>query len=52
MIRWTGLPNATVDAIVAATAIRQPGAVLLVTSDPGDLNRLMAHRRDIAVLSV
>ncbi|MGH3898246.1 MAG: type II toxin-antitoxin system VapC family toxin [Pseudonocardiaceae bacterium] len=48
----TGLSGATVDAVVAATALRQPGPVLLVTSDPSDMAKLTASRSDIAVAAV
>ncbi|HXH78674.1 type II toxin-antitoxin system VapC family toxin [Nocardioides sp.] len=38
----TGTPgNPTVDAVVAATAIRQDEPVIVLTSDPGDLTRLL-----------
>lgn len=38
----SGTPgNSTVDALVAATAIRQELPVLVLTSDPGDLVRLV-----------
>ena len=48
----TRLSGATVDAVVAATALRQPGPVLLVTSDPGDMANLTASRSDIAVAAI
>jgi predicted nucleic acid-binding protein len=48
----SGLGDATVDAVVAATALRQAGPVLILTSDPGDLKRLTAERRDITVIPV
>jgi predicted nucleic acid-binding protein len=48
----TGLPEATVDAVVAATALRQSGPVLLITSDPSDMAKLTASRSDIAVAAV
>lgn len=48
----TGLPDATVDAIVASTALDQPGPVLLVTSDAHDLTLLTADRADVAVAHV
>jgi predicted nucleic acid-binding protein len=44
--------QATVDAIVAATARAQPGPVLIVTSDPGDLVRLTQDRADVTVAVV
>jgi len=48
----TRLSGATVDAVVAATALCQPGPVLLVTSDPSDMTNLTASRSDIAVAAV
>ena len=48
----TGLSGATVDAVVAATALRQTGPVLLVTSDPSDMAALTASRTDLAVAAV
>lgn len=49
----TRLPRtATVDAVVAATALDQPGPVLILTSDPGDLTTLTQARDDIAVAHV
>lgn len=44
--------NATVDAIVAATALAQPGPVLILTSDPKDLAHLVRDRADVAVVAV
>jgi hypothetical protein len=44
--------TATVDAVVAATALQQPGPVLLVTSDPSNMVKLTASRSDIAVAAV
>lgn len=48
----TGLAEATVDALVAATALDQLGPVLILTSDPEDLRILTASRRDVSVQSV
>jgi hypothetical protein len=48
----TGLAEATVDALVAATALDQLGPVLVLTSDPDDLRALTASRRDISVQPV
>ncbi|MDQ3679744.1 MAG: PIN domain-containing protein [Actinomycetota bacterium] len=45
----TGLAEATVDALVAATALEQAGPVLVLTSDPMDLRTLTASRRDVSV---
>lgn len=41
--------DATVDALVAVTALDQVGPVLILTSDPGDLRALTAARIDVAV---
>ncbi|MGI8427164.1 MAG: type II toxin-antitoxin system VapC family toxin [Actinomycetota bacterium] len=48
----TGLAEATVDAVVGATALRQAGPVLILTSDPKDLSRLVASRADVKVKKV
>jgi len=49
----THLPGtATIDAIVAATALDQPGPVLILTSDPSDLTALTEGRDDVAVAHV
>lgn len=49
----SGMPGrATVDSMVAATALVQPGPVVVLTSDPGDLRTLTAHRPDISVAHV
>jgi predicted nucleic acid-binding protein len=48
----TGISNATVDAVVAATALAQQGPVVLLTSDPDDLGRLTAGHPSIAVQKV
>lgn len=48
----TGLSNATVDALVAATALVQPGPVVVLTSDRDDLRTLTASRQDVAVQPV
>jgi predicted nucleic acid-binding protein len=42
----------TVDAVVAAVAARQPGPVLLLTSDPGDLAALSQGLGDIRIRAV
>jgi predicted nucleic acid-binding protein len=53
LLGTTRLPGtATVDAVVAATALDQPGPVLILTSDPGDLRTLTQARDDIAVAHV
>lgn len=41
----TGLPGATVDAVVAAAALRETGSVLLVTSEPSGTAK--SHRESI-----
>lgn len=48
----TGLAEATIDALVAATALDQLGPVLVLTSDPDDLRILTASRRDVSVQPV
>jgi predicted nucleic acid-binding protein len=53
LLGMTSLPGtATVDAVVAATALDQPGPVLILTSDPGELRTLTQARDDIAVAHV
>ncbi len=47
-----GLSGATVDAIVASTALGQPGPVVVMTSDPDDLTLLTADRPDVVVARV
>jgi predicted nucleic acid-binding protein len=49
LIGSTGLENGAIDALVAATALAQPGPVLILTSDPDDLRLLTSSRRDVAV---
>lgn len=44
--------SATVDAIVAATALAQPGPVKLLTSDPDDLRKLTELKDDVVVVRV
>lgn len=48
----TGLSEATIDALVAATALAQPGSVVVLTSDPDDLRALTGSRRDVSVQAV
>ncbi|MGH8907558.1 MAG: type II toxin-antitoxin system VapC family toxin [Egibacteraceae bacterium] len=48
----TGLTQATVDAVVAATALDQPGPVVVLTSDPADLAALTGSRADVVVQRV
>lgn len=50
----TGLPGreTTVDAVVAATALAQPGPIVIVTSDRADMARLTAGRTDATVTVV
>lgn len=45
----SGVADATVDAVVAATAVAEPGSVIVLTSDPKDLRRLTAGHPMIAV---
>lgn len=42
----------TVDAVVAAVAVDQPGRVVLLTSDPDDLQLLTQGRGDIRIVPV
>ncbi len=47
-----GVPgSATIDAVVAATALTAPGPVVLLTSDPTDLTRLTRSRADLEVVA-
>ncbi|GAC1603535.1 MAG: hypothetical protein NVS3B21_32170 [Acidimicrobiales bacterium] len=46
------LADATVDAIVAATAVAVPGPVVVLTSDPHDLKRLTSGHASVAVHKV
>ncbi len=50
----TGLPGreTTVDALVAATAMAQPGPIVIVTSDRNDMTLLTADRNDVTVTVV
>ena len=48
----TSVTNATIDALVAATALGQAGPVLVLTSDPKDLRALTASRTDVSVQPV
>ena len=41
----TGTDGKTVDALVAATALRLPKPVTVLTTDPGDLGRLLDGQR-------
>lgn len=52
LIGSTGLSDAAIDALVAATALVQPGPVLVLTSDPKDLRLLTASRSDVSVQRV
>lgn len=49
LIGSSALADTTIDALVAATALQQPGPVLILTSDPDDLRALTASRRDVSV---
>jgi hypothetical protein len=42
----------TIDALVAATAVRLPRPVIVLTSDPKDLERLLEGQRRITVVAV
>jgi predicted nucleic acid-binding protein len=48
----TGMNDATVDAVVAATALAEPLPVILLTSVPGDLGRLTAGHPSISVQKI
>lgn len=48
----TRLDDATIDAVVAATAMSEPRPVVILTSDPDDLGRLTSTDRSIAVRKV
>ena len=41
----TGTDGKTVDALVAVTALRLPKPVTVLTTDPGDLGRLLDGQR-------
>lgn len=48
----TSIANATVDAVVAATALAEPGPVVVLTSDPDDLGRLTMGHPSITVQKI
>ncbi|WP_433178876.1 type II toxin-antitoxin system VapC family toxin [Actinoallomurus sp. CA-150999] len=49
----SGLPGtATIDAMVAATALDQPRPVVILTSDPNDLKSLIEGEVGVGVLAV
>jgi predicted nucleic acid-binding protein len=48
----TGSGDRTIDAIVAATALRMPRPVAVLTSDPKDLARLLEGQRRVIVAKV
>lgn len=49
----SGLPaTATIDAMVAATALKQPRPVVILTSDPKDLSALVEGESGVGVLQV
>ena len=52
LMEATGIGGHTIDALVAAVARRHPRPVLIATSDPGDLRRLLQRDTDIGVLPV
>ena len=47
-----GPTGATIDAIVVATALAQPGQVRILTSDPGDIGKLVGGERRVTVVAV
>lgn len=48
----TGSKDRTVDALVAATAVRMPRPVVVLTTDPQDLERLLEGQRLVVVAAV
>ena len=50
LMEATGMGGHTIDALVAAMARRLPRPVLIATSDPVDLRRLLQGERGIGVL--
>ncbi|GAC1606071.1 MAG: hypothetical protein NVS3B21_35770 [Acidimicrobiales bacterium] len=46
------LGDATVDAVVSATALAESGPVLILTSDPDDLGRLTRGHPSVAVQEI
>jgi predicted nucleic acid-binding protein len=52
LLGHSGGRGMTVDAIVAATALRMAKPVALLTSDPGDLERLLEGYRGVYVAEV
>jgi predicted nucleic acid-binding protein len=48
----TGVTDATLDAVLAATALAEPLPVILLTSDPADLSRLTAGHPSISVQKI
>ena len=48
----TGADGKTLDALVAATALRLPRPVAVLTSDPHDLERLLEGQRRVLVAKV
>jgi predicted nucleic acid-binding protein len=52
LLGHSGGRRMTVDAIVAATALRMDKPVALLTSDPGDLERLLDGYRGVFVAKV
>ena len=52
LMEATGMGGHTIDALVAAVARRQPRPVLIATSDPVDLRRLLQLETGIGVLPV
>jgi hypothetical protein len=48
----TGTDGKTLDALVAVTALRLPKPVAVLSSDPGDLGRLLEGQRRVTVARV
>ena len=48
----SGTRGSTVDAVIASAALRLRAPVILLTSDSGDMGRLLGRRKDVAVIGV
>lgn len=48
----TGAGGRTVDALIAVAALQLPRPVVVLTSDPKDMNLLLAGQPDVAVVPV
>jgi predicted nucleic acid-binding protein len=52
LVAASGMPGSTVDAVIAASALRLPRPVVVLTSDPKDMAVLLAGQSGIAVAAV